>query len=98
MICNTFHTYMGTPHPPHFKPTFYGTATIGTKGQIVIPAEAREDLGFNTGDKVMVIGIKEKGMVGICKLESVEQMFAQMSEHLESMRKMIDKSKEEKGQ
>jgi AbrB family looped-hinge helix DNA binding protein len=87
---------MGIPH----KPTFYGTATIGTKGQIVIPADARENLNLQPGDKVVVIGIKERGMVGICKLESVEQMFAQMSAHLETMRQVIDKSKEntEKGE
>ncbi len=86
---------MGTPHSHPHKPAFYGTATIGTKGQIVIPAEAREDLGFKTGDKVVVIGIKEHGMVGICNLESVEKMFAQMSERLETMRQVIDKTKEE---
>lgn len=89
---------MGIPQHQPFKPSFYGTATIGTKGQIVIPAEAREELRLNTGDKVVVIGIKEKGMVGICPLESVEQMLTQMSEHLEAMRQVIDKSKEEKGQ
>ena len=83
---------MGTPH---YKPTFYGTATIGTKGQIVIPAEAREDLGFKAGDKVVVIGIKEHGMVGICNLETVEQMFNQMSARLETIRQVIDKTKEE---
>lgn len=79
--------------PP--KPTFYGTATIGTKGQIVIPADAREHLDLQPGDKVVVFGIKERGMVGMCKLESVEQLFAQMSAHLEHIRHVIDKSKQE---
>ncbi|HVI69135.1 MAG TPA: AbrB/MazE/SpoVT family DNA-binding domain-containing protein [Magnetospirillaceae bacterium] len=79
-----------------YKPCFYGSATIGTKGQIVIPQEAREDLGLNPGDKVVVIGVRERGMVGICKLESVEQMFTQMSEHLEKLRQVIDTSKEQK--
>ncbi len=95
MTCNTFHTFMGTHTHPH-KPSFYGSATIGTKGQIVIPVEAREDLGLAPGDKVVVIGIKEHGMVGICKLAAVEQMFAQMSAHLDGMRKLIDKTKETK--
>ena len=33
----------------------YGTATIGSKGQVVIPAEAREDLGLKPGDRLYVI-------------------------------------------
>lgn len=90
MISNTFHTMK------NHKPCFYGSATIGTKGQIVIPQEAREDLGLNPGDKVVVIGIKERGMVGVCKLESVEQMFVQMTEHLEKLRQVIDTSKKRK--
>jgi len=90
MTSNTFHT-MTTP----YKPSFYGTATIGTKGQIVIPVEAREELGMQPGDKVVVIGIKERGMVGICKLDSVEEMMTRMSEHLSTMRQMLDKSKDD---
>ena len=85
---------MGNPHA-NYKPTFYGTATIGTKGQIVIPADAREDLGLQPGDKVVVMGIKEHGMVGVCKVEAVEQMFAQMSARLDAMRQLIDKTKED---
>lgn len=77
------------------KPSFYGTATIGTKGQIVIPVEAREELGMQPGDKVVVVGIKEKGMVGICKLEAVEEMFTRLSSHLDGMRQMLDESKKD---
>lgn len=34
---------------------FFGSATIGERGQIVIPAEAREELGFAPGDKLLVM-------------------------------------------
>lgn len=34
---------------------FYGSANIGTKGQIVIPAEARDELGMNEGTKVIIV-------------------------------------------
>ena len=97
MTSNTFHT-MGTPHSHPHKPSFYGTATIGTKGQIVIPVEARDELGLQPGDKVVVLGIKEHGMVGVCKLKAVEEMLARMSAHLDGMRDMLDKSKEAKGE
>jgi AbrB family looped-hinge helix DNA binding protein len=32
-----------------------GMATVGAKGQIVIPAEARRDLGIKEGDKLVVL-------------------------------------------
>jgi AbrB family looped-hinge helix DNA binding protein len=35
---------------------FYGSVTIGERGQIAIPAEARRDHGFKPGDKLLVLG------------------------------------------
>ena len=45
---------------------FYGSATVGERGQLVIPAEAREELGIHPGDKVtdgtrvapLVVGVR----------------------------------------
>ena len=34
---------------------FIGTVTVGERGQIVIPAEARQLLGINPGDKLMIM-------------------------------------------
>lgn len=38
-----------------FDEAFYGSATVGERGQIVIPAEARNELGINPGDKVLIM-------------------------------------------
>ncbi|MBS1719709.1 MAG: AbrB/MazE/SpoVT family DNA-binding domain-containing protein [Armatimonadetes bacterium] len=35
--------------------SFYGSVTVGERGQIVIPAEARAELGFNPGEKLLVM-------------------------------------------
>jgi len=34
---------------------FLGLATVGTKGQIVIPVEARDALKIKEGDKLLVL-------------------------------------------
>lgn len=34
---------------------FYGSATVGERGQIVIPAEARSELGIQPGDKLLIL-------------------------------------------
>jgi len=40
----------------------YGTVTVGERGQIVIPKEAREHFGIKPGDKLIVAGDIEKGI------------------------------------
>jgi AbrB family looped-hinge helix DNA binding protein len=35
---------------------FYGAVTVSDRGQIVIPAEARRDLGIEVGEKLLVMG------------------------------------------
>lgn len=87
---------MGSPQSPNQKPVFYGTATIGTKGQLVIPADAREALRMQPGDKVVVFGLKANCMIGISPISSVEAMLAEMSEHLETMRKVVEDNKQER--
>lgn len=42
---------------------FYGSATVSDKGQIVIPAEARKDFDIKVGDKMLVLGDLDKGLV-----------------------------------
>lgn len=36
-------------------PKFYGKVPVGTKGQIVIPAEARKNMDIHPGDNVVII-------------------------------------------
>ena len=38
------------------------TVTVGEKGQIVIPKQAREDFGIKPGDTLIVLGDRERGL------------------------------------
>ena len=38
------------------------TVTVGEKGQIVIPKQAREIFGINPGDSLIVLGDIERGI------------------------------------
>ncbi len=38
------------------------TVTVGTKGQIVIPKEAREIFGIRPGDHLLILGDARQGM------------------------------------
>lgn len=68
---------------------FYGTTTIGERGQMVIPADARRDLNLKPGDKMMVFGIGS--MVACAKFEDIEKIANEMAEKLEGLRSLIKK-------
>ena len=38
------------------------TATVGEKGQIVIPKEAREIFGIKPGDTLIILGDEKRGL------------------------------------
>lgn len=71
---------------------FYGTTTLGEKGQIVIPAEARKAMGIKKGEKLLVFGMG-CDMLAFSKLSKVEQFASHLSGRLESIREIIKKSK-----
>ncbi len=71
---------------------FYGTATVGEKGQIVIPAEARESMGLKKGDKLLVFGMG-CDMFALSKLSNVERFASHLSGRLGAIRKIIKKTK-----
>ena len=54
------------------KTGFLGSATVGTKGQIVIPADAREAMGIKEGDKVVILGGPHEGSVLVFRVDSFD--------------------------
>jgi|TARA_B100001250_G_C19442994_1_gene632614 AbrB family looped-hinge helix DNA binding protein len=78
----------------HGKKKLYGTATIGTKGQVVIPADAREELNLKTGDKLYVINTMHGGGVMFLKEDMLEDIVAHLSEQIEGFRAFKEQSKE----
>lgn len=67
----------------------YGTATVGTKGQVVIPAAAREALSINEGDKLYVVGSEKAGWVGFLKEDQLEELIGKMVDNVESFRQVL---------
>ncbi len=47
----------------------YGSTVMGERGQVVIPAEAREEVGLQPGEKLIVFGNPKRGVVIIFKSE-----------------------------
>ena len=77
----------------HEERKLYGTATVGTKGQIVIPAEARTELNIKEGDRLYVVGTPKKGVIGLLKEATLEKFIEDMNIQVESLKAL----KETKG-
>lgn len=81
--------------------SFYGVATIGAKGQLVIPIEARDHMQIGPGDKVIVIGkrhpTKGFGMLCICPISSAEGFIEEMTNAISQTQAALKAAKESKG-
>lgn len=51
----------------------YGPVTVNDKGQIVIPAEARKELGITPDSKLMVIGHHKRKVLVLVPAEVFER-------------------------
>lgn len=52
---------------------FMGSATVGERGQVVIPAEARERLDIKPGDKLLVFVHPAGWGVAFAKFDKMQQ-------------------------
>lgn len=75
---------------------FFGTTSMGERGQVVIPAEAREELECKPGEKFVVFGGPRKGTIILVKSEIMNKfanLFFNTSKRFEKMAKdILDKS------
>lgn len=73
----------------------YGTASVGTKGQVVIPADARQALNIQPGDRLYVVGSEKAQFVGFIKEEQLRHLIEHLSLNLESYKSVLtNKDKE----
>lgn len=71
----------------------YGTATVGTKGQIVIPAEAREELAIAPGDKLYIAGSPEKKVLFCLQEDQLRVLVEQLTSDMEAANQLINNTK-----
>jgi AbrB family looped-hinge helix DNA binding protein len=81
------HDDSGTDKKNHRRSdNFFGTATVGERGQIVIPAEARKKLGIETGDKLLIVGHGEKGLM-LLQIDAMREFMNAMMQDIDQVEK-----------
>ncbi len=77
---------------------FFGSTTIGERGQVVIPAEARAELGFAPGDKLLVMRHPIHHGVMLFKLDSVREFLNDFSDNLDRIEQQVSATPPEEAQ
>ena len=70
-----------------------GTVTLGPKGQVVIPADVREKMKIQPGDKLIALYVPDKKAIGFVTESAMQTLVDKMGKHLESLREGIGKQK-----
>jgi len=68
---------------------FYGSVTVGERGQIVIPHEARTQLNIKPSDKLVVFG--HGPMIHLIKSNQIDAFLEKMTQKFTNIRASIKK-------
>ena len=67
----------------------FGSTIVGPRGQIVIPVEARKELGMDVGTRLLTFKLPQgRGLVCV-KVEAVEEFVNIMSQHVNEFTKLV---------
>jgi len=70
----------------------YGSTVVGPRGQLVIPAEARRELGLDAGTKLLVFShFGGRGFIFV-KVDAVEELLNIVSRRLDEFSKLLRES------
>jgi AbrB family looped-hinge helix DNA binding protein len=73
------------------KTLFYGTTTVGERGQIVLPAKLRNEFNINKGDTLLVIGNPHHTNIHLINPETMNKYLDIMSENINQIKSTMTK-------
>ena len=70
-------------------PKLYGSVTVGERGQVVIPAEARRDLEITPNTKLLVFSGPNETALMLIKADSVTEFITRATTKLSHLEQML---------
>lgn len=77
---------------PFGKPTFYGSTTVGARGQVVIPIKARRNLKLKTGEELLVSGTQGRFLM-MMKMNELKGIAEELSARVREFEAILVKKK-----
>ena len=73
---------------------FFGAATVGDRGQVVIPADARKKCNIHPGDKVLVMSHPAGHGLLMFKIDAMREVFSALLADLERLESQVSESED----
>jgi AbrB family looped-hinge helix DNA binding protein len=70
-----------------------GTATVGPKGQVVIPAEIREKMHIKPGSRLIVLYVADKQSVAFVTETQAQVIVDKLGSHVAEIQKIMTEQK-----
>jgi AbrB family looped-hinge helix DNA binding protein len=71
------------------KLEFFGSATVGERGQIVLPIELRKKMELEPSDKLIVLGTMGDNLVLLLKADFLTKILGKMEQGQVELRKLL---------
>lgn len=71
-----------------------GTVTVGPKGQVVIPAEVREGMAIQPGDKLVALYFDDKKSVAFITEQQAQEYVQKMGQHFTQFKTQLENQSE----
>lgn len=68
-----------------------GTATVGPKGQVVIPADVREKMAIKPGDKLIALYVEDRQSIAFITEEAAQELVNKMGSHISTLQTIVGK-------
>ena len=78
------------PNHASLSEFFYGAVTIGERGQVVIPADARKRLGLEPGDKLLVFRHPHAPGLMLARVDDIQVLLSQLQEMADAVSHLAD--------
>jgi AbrB family looped-hinge helix DNA binding protein len=80
---------------PTIDEYFYGSATIGERGQIVIPADARKECEMHPGDKLLVFRHPlHPNMLVLARVTDMLQLHEQIARSMDLLNRKLEEEEQ----
>jgi len=74
-----------------FKGKVYGAATVGERGQLVIPADLRKDLDIKSGERLMIFAKIDRKMINIMSEKDFSDFLQKASKIISKLETKVNK-------
>lgn len=74
---------------------FYGAVTLGERGQVVIPAEARKRHGLQPGDKLLVLRHPHVRGLVLARVDDMRTVLDELQQWQDLVARMAERGEEE---